>query len=600
MYTVTFYSFKGGVGRTMALVNMATKLAMTGKRVLIVDFDLEAPGIPTFSLTAPKTESKGLVEYICEYRHSGEAPAVQDFTYSANKFEGGGEIIVMPAGRHDASYSSRLNSIDWRALYDQEDGYLFFEDLKSQWNQFIFPDYVLIDSRTGHSDVEGICTRQLPDAVCLLFFPNDQNLQGLKRVVANVRAQNKESTRDAISMHFVVSNVPDLDDEEGIIKRVLDNFKKHLGYESITAEIHHYNSLSLLGQEIFVQKRPKSRLAKEYESLVTNVIKENFSDRDVSIRYLERAAKGLHANLENAGANSVTSKVDKILKLFPSDNRILVEAAQIYESMGLVADALALMPDSADHANAYYYAVRARIEDRLSREADVSRDLWRMLEATGAEAFSLMQALSVAGKKHLEIFSALPKSNAFNSLSLRDRKFITIHLEGGKEVLRAKAEIYDDLLAQDNDSNLSHDRAMVNIGLGKFDEAIRLILENQESEDNLTIERAFNLAMAKLGRDGHADKNLFGRVVFLAATEHRDIDANFLACLAIAYAAIDRPSTAIEYIERSQALVKAQPRREFSPWTYSKVPPNDFLQHLDALKAQISQNRLQPEFCDAC
>ena len=51
MYVTTFYSFKGGVGRTMALVNVAVELANTGRRVLVVDFDLEAPGLDTFDLT---------------------------------------------------------------------------------------------------------------------------------------------------------------------------------------------------------------------------------------------------------------------------------------------------------------------------------------------------------------------------------------------------------------------------------------------------------------------------------------------------------------------------------------------------------------------
>ena len=41
---VTFYSYKGGVGRTSALVNVAVLRAMQGNNVLILDFDLEAPG----------------------------------------------------------------------------------------------------------------------------------------------------------------------------------------------------------------------------------------------------------------------------------------------------------------------------------------------------------------------------------------------------------------------------------------------------------------------------------------------------------------------------------------------------------------------------
>src|ERR1700691_1164540 len=44
----TFYSFKGGVGRTMALANVAALLAKWGYSVLIVDWDLEAPGLERF------------------------------------------------------------------------------------------------------------------------------------------------------------------------------------------------------------------------------------------------------------------------------------------------------------------------------------------------------------------------------------------------------------------------------------------------------------------------------------------------------------------------------------------------------------------------
>ncbi len=45
---VTFYSFKGGVGRTMALANVAWILASRGKRVLAVDWDVEAPGLHSY------------------------------------------------------------------------------------------------------------------------------------------------------------------------------------------------------------------------------------------------------------------------------------------------------------------------------------------------------------------------------------------------------------------------------------------------------------------------------------------------------------------------------------------------------------------------
>lgn len=46
-----FFSFKGGVGRTSALMNVALFLAKRKKRVLVIDFDLHAPGVDIFDVT---------------------------------------------------------------------------------------------------------------------------------------------------------------------------------------------------------------------------------------------------------------------------------------------------------------------------------------------------------------------------------------------------------------------------------------------------------------------------------------------------------------------------------------------------------------------
>jgi cellulose biosynthesis protein BcsQ len=43
-----FYSFKGGVGRSMAVLNLAYALAAKGRHVLVLDMDLEAPGLSGF------------------------------------------------------------------------------------------------------------------------------------------------------------------------------------------------------------------------------------------------------------------------------------------------------------------------------------------------------------------------------------------------------------------------------------------------------------------------------------------------------------------------------------------------------------------------
>ncbi|MFY8201316.1 MAG: MinD/ParA family ATP-binding protein, partial [Pirellula staleyi] len=194
MQVSTFYSFKGGVGRTLALVNVATELAKSGRRVLIVDFDLEAPGIDTFNELRAKPDQLGMVDFVSRYIQTGTPPAVRDFIYEApisNSAKVSGKLWVMPSGKRGPEYGAKLAKINWQTLYDEQEGFLLFEDLRSQCEEQINPDYVLIDSRTGFTEVGGICTRQLPDLVVILFIPNEQNLLGLLPVVAAIREQNK-------------------------------------------------------------------------------------------------------------------------------------------------------------------------------------------------------------------------------------------------------------------------------------------------------------------------------------------------------------------------------------------------------------------------
>ena len=61
----TFYSFKGGVGRSMALYAVANRLAARRRRVLMVDADLEAPGLSIAALSRDEVRSgEGLAEIV--------------------------------------------------------------------------------------------------------------------------------------------------------------------------------------------------------------------------------------------------------------------------------------------------------------------------------------------------------------------------------------------------------------------------------------------------------------------------------------------------------------------------------------------------------
>ena len=67
---ISFYSYKGGVGRTLALVQTAYLLAKKGKNVLMLDLDIEAPSL--HDIFSDKIDlDKGIVDYLYEQEFSG-------------------------------------------------------------------------------------------------------------------------------------------------------------------------------------------------------------------------------------------------------------------------------------------------------------------------------------------------------------------------------------------------------------------------------------------------------------------------------------------------------------------------------------------------
>src|SRR5918911_1633270 len=184
---VTFYSFKGGVGRTMALANIAVLLARRGMRVLAVDWDLEAPGLDRYfrSYTHGVDETQvGLLDFLFDCETQKQRPDWRRYTTEIS-FDNQFSLTLLTSGRQDKSYASRVLRFDWNKFFTNSDGGNIIETLRDDWKEEF--DVTLIDSRTGITDAGGICTIQLPDILVPVFTTNEQSLQGSKDVV--LRAQ---------------------------------------------------------------------------------------------------------------------------------------------------------------------------------------------------------------------------------------------------------------------------------------------------------------------------------------------------------------------------------------------------------------------------
>ena len=97
------------------------------------------------------------------------------------------------------------------------------------------------------------------------------NLRGLTKIVRDIRAEGTGPRKQNIDLHFVVSNVPDLDDEDPVLHQMLSNFQTDLGFANPPLRIHRYDSLSVLNQTIFTKDRQGSRLAQEYQALTSEI-----------------------------------------------------------------------------------------------------------------------------------------------------------------------------------------------------------------------------------------------------------------------------------------------------------------------------------------
>lgn len=189
---LTFYSYKGGVGRSMALVNIGVLLALSGKRVLLVDWDLEAPGLEVYFRNAAKVEGDpALVPGIVDLLESKVAGTTLHWNNCRLKAHFlGHSLDIISAGSRTPEYRKRVQQLDWETLFSEHRIGNFVNELRECWRTEY--DFILVDSRTGITDIGDICTVLLPDMLVLLFISNYQNLEGIKSVVGRaVAARNK-------------------------------------------------------------------------------------------------------------------------------------------------------------------------------------------------------------------------------------------------------------------------------------------------------------------------------------------------------------------------------------------------------------------------
>lgn len=198
----TFYSYKGGVGRTMALANIAELFYQSGSKVLMIDWDLEAPGLERFfpSVSPERALNRpGLIDMLIRYKDQMAQEVEEDTPLELETPEsylvdvypdttGPGKLFLLTAGRrsqaHFKNYAQAVLGFDWQDFYKSWGGELYFNWLRDELEKIA--DIILIDSRTGVTEMGGVCTYHLADTIVMLCTPSEQAVDGTYAMAQNL------------------------------------------------------------------------------------------------------------------------------------------------------------------------------------------------------------------------------------------------------------------------------------------------------------------------------------------------------------------------------------------------------------------------------
>jgi Mrp family chromosome partitioning ATPase len=190
-HRLVFFGLKGGVGRSTALCMTAWGLARAGRNVLLIDLDLESPGLSSLVLPTERVAEFGVVDWLVEDA-VGQGEGVLGAMVSASPL---GETtpgfvrVVAAMGQQDVDYMAKLA----RAYADvpsptgpQRMGTRLrrmVEELERRER----PDVVLIDSRAGLHDLAATAITGLADTAFLFATDSEQNWQGYRQLFTHWR-----------------------------------------------------------------------------------------------------------------------------------------------------------------------------------------------------------------------------------------------------------------------------------------------------------------------------------------------------------------------------------------------------------------------------
>src|SRR5258708_1655324 len=248
---VAFYSYKGGVGRSLLLANVATMLAQKGRKVACFDLDVEAGGLHTiFKISRNKIRASILDLLTLPFPPTAEQALIDitDECVPGAK----GKLYLLPTVTEKQKLM-KLKEVE-SEVPAKVKSYL------SQVVDAVNPNYVLLDSRSGFADLGTSAAIAQADKVVCVLRPNRQNVEGLSLFLDVIKNLNPP-----LPYFLVLTQTPgDRPDVRETVKKLESQLGKNRHFD---AEVPYTTKLAL-EENILAKTAPESEEAEKYRPVV--------------------------------------------------------------------------------------------------------------------------------------------------------------------------------------------------------------------------------------------------------------------------------------------------------------------------------------------
>ncbi|ULR31124.1 P-loop NTPase [Dickeya fangzhongdai] len=223
---IVFFSIKGGVGRSTAMAACAWALAQAGKKVMVLDLDLESPGLSTALLPEDRRPTYGIADWLVEDLVDNGNSLLDDMI-ATSTLSHDGDIYVIPAhGKNPGEYIAKLGRV-WMPKIDsngnRESWSHRLNRLIAQLEETIKPDVILIDSRSGIDEVASSCVTDIGANTVLLFTLDGEQTWSGYRVLFEYWNRSGKAADIRERLQLIGAIIPDDERRESYFSGLCEN-----------------------------------------------------------------------------------------------------------------------------------------------------------------------------------------------------------------------------------------------------------------------------------------------------------------------------------------------------------------------------------------